>query len=85
MKIRISKFCWAVKKEVSIPVAVKIGPYFTNTLAMAYRLAEAGADALVLFNRFYNPDVDIASMKVVSDNIFSSPDEKASPCVGLPC
>jgi dihydroorotate dehydrogenase (fumarate) len=69
----------AVKKEVSIPVAVKIGPYFTNTMAMAYRLAEAGADALVLFNRFYNPDVDIASMKVVSDNIFSSPDEKAIP------
>ncbi len=83
----------AVKKEVSIPVAVKIGPYFTNTMALAYRLAEAGADGLVLFNRFYNPDVDIATMKVVSDNIFSSPDEKAIPlrwiallsADGLPC
>lgn len=83
----------AVKKEVNIPVAVKIGPYFTNTMALAYRLAEAGADGLVLFNRFYNPDVDIATMKVVSDNIFSSPDEKAIPlrwiallsADGLPC
>jgi dihydroorotate dehydrogenase (fumarate) len=82
-----------VKKHVSIPVAVKIGPYFTNTMAMAYRLADAGADGLVLFNRFYNPDVDIAAMKVVSDNIFSSPDEKAIPlrwiallsADGIPC
>ncbi len=69
----------AVKKEVNIPVAVKIGPYFTNTVAMTWRLAEAGADALVLFNRFYNPDVDIATMKVVADNVFSSPDEKSIP------
>ncbi len=82
-----------VKKNTNIPVAVKIGPYFTNTMAMAYRLAEAGADGLVLFNRFYNPDVDIASMKVVSDNIFSSPEEKAIPlrwiallsADGIPC
>ncbi len=82
-----------VKKNTNIPVAVKIGPYFTNTMAMAYHLAEAGADGLVLFNRFYNPDVDIASMKVVSDNIFSSPDEKAIPlrwiallsADGIPC
>lgn len=69
----------AVKKEVNMPVAVKIGPYFTNTVAMTWRLAEAGADALVLFNRFYNPDVDIATMKVVADNVFSSPDEKSIP------
>jgi dihydroorotate dehydrogenase (fumarate) len=69
----------AVKKEVDLPVAVKIGPYFTNMMAMTWRLAEAGADSLVLFNRFYNPDVDIATMKVVSDNVFSSPDEKSIP------
>ncbi|MDP3462954.1 MAG: dihydroorotate dehydrogenase-like protein, partial [Bacteroidales bacterium] len=69
----------AVKKEVSIPVAVKIGPSFTNMMAMTWRLAESGADALVLFNRFYNPDVDIASMKVVADNVFSGPDEKSIP------
>lgn len=69
----------AVKKEVSIPVSVKMGRYFTNIHAMADRLAREGADALVLFNRFYNPDVDIASMKVVTDNVFSSPDEKSIP------
>lgn len=67
----------AVKKEVTIPVAVKIGPFFTNTMAMGFRLAEAGADGLVLFNRFYNPDVDIATVKVVTDNVYSSPDEKS--------
>lgn len=68
-----------VKKQVTIPVAVKIGPYFTNIMAMAYRLAEAKADGLVLFNRFYNPDVDISRMKVVTDNVFSGPDEKSIP------
>jgi dihydroorotate dehydrogenase (fumarate) len=67
----------AVKAEVNVPVAVKIGPYFTNTMAICWRLAEAGANGLVLFNRFYNPDVDIASQKVVTDNVFSSPDEKS--------
>jgi dihydroorotate dehydrogenase (fumarate) len=69
----------AVKKEVNIPVSVKMGRYFTNIFAMANRLADAGADGLVLFNRFYKPDVDIASMKVVTDNVFSSPDEKSIP------
>ncbi len=66
-----------VKQQVTIPVAVKIGPFFTNTMAMAFRLADAGADGLVLFNRFYNPDVDISTAKVVTDNVFSSPDEKS--------
>ncbi len=82
-----------VKKYVSIPVSVKIGPYFTNVLNISYRLAEAGADALVLFNRFYNPDVDIANMRVVADNVYSSPDEKSIPlrwiallsANGIPC
>ncbi|MDN5348905.1 MAG: hypothetical protein PWQ54_301 [Bacteroidales bacterium] len=69
----------AVKDQVSIPVSVKMGRYFTNIFAMANRLADEGADGLVLFNRFYNPDVDIANMKVVTDNVFSSPDEKSIP------
>ncbi|MBG0781889.1 MAG: dihydroorotate dehydrogenase-like protein [Bacteroidales bacterium] len=69
----------AVKAQVSIPVSVKMGRYFTNIFAMANRLADEGADGLVLFNRFYNPDVDIANMKVVTDNVFSSPDEKSIP------
>lgn len=67
----------SVKERVTIPVSVKMGSYFTNIYAMAYRLAEAEADGLVLFNRFYNPDVDIATAKVVTDNVFSNPDEKS--------
>jgi len=55
----------AVKAAVRIPVAVKIGPYFSSPGHMARRLADAGADALVLFNRFYEPDIDLASLSVV--------------------
>ncbi|MCK9451164.1 MAG: dihydroorotate dehydrogenase-like protein [Bacteroidales bacterium] len=76
MAIEILK---AVKAEVSIPVSVKMGRYYTNIFAMANRLVDEGADGLVLFNRFYNPDVDIANMRVVTDNVFSSPDEKSIP------
>lgn len=67
----------SVKENTSLPISVKLGPYFTNIMAMAYRLAEAGAQGLVLFNRFYNPDVDISTKKVITDNIFSAPDEKS--------
>jgi len=66
-----------VKKQITIPVAVKLGPFFTNMMNLSFRLADAGADGLVLFNRFYNPDVDIATAKVVTDNVYSSPDEKS--------
>ncbi|HYL74746.1 MAG TPA: dihydroorotate dehydrogenase-like protein [Bryobacteraceae bacterium] len=54
----------AVKAQVHIPVAVKLGPYFTSMANMAYRLDRAGADALVLFNRFYQPDFDIETLEV---------------------
>lgn len=67
----------AVKEQVSIPVSIKLGAFFTNIMAMAFRLEEAGANGLVLFNRFYNPDVDITNIKVVTDNVYSSPDEKS--------
>lgn len=54
----------AVKSEVTIPVAIKIGPYFSAFGSMARILVDAGADALVLFNRFYQPDFDLDSMTV---------------------
>jgi dihydroorotate dehydrogenase (fumarate) len=54
----------AVKQAVDVPLAVKIGPYFTALAAMARRLVEAGADGLVLFNRFYQPDIDLEAMDV---------------------
>jgi dihydroorotate dehydrogenase (fumarate) len=55
-----------VKRLVKIPVAVKLSPYFTAFGNMARQLDEAGADALVIFNRFYQPDIDVRAGKVVS-------------------
>jgi dihydroorotate dehydrogenase (fumarate) len=56
---------WEVNEQISIPLSVKVGPYFSSTPNMAVRLVEAGADALVLFNRFYQPDIDLESLEVV--------------------
>jgi dihydroorotate dehydrogenase (fumarate) len=55
----------AVRQEVQIPVAVKLGPYFSSMANMAKKLDAAGAGALVLFNRFYQPDIDIEALDVV--------------------
>ena len=55
-----------VKRLVKIPVAVKLSPFFTAFGNMARQLDEAGADALVIFNRFYQPDIDVKTSKVVS-------------------
>ena len=55
----------AVKASVDIPIAVKLSPYFTNLVALAHRLDEAGADGLVLFNRFQQPDVDLDFLEIV--------------------
>jgi dihydroorotate dehydrogenase (fumarate) len=54
-----------VKKSISIPVAVKLGPYFSAIPNMMKKLDEAGADGLVLFNRFYQPDFDLENLEVV--------------------
>jgi dihydroorotate dehydrogenase (fumarate) len=62
-----------VKDAVSVPVAVKFGPHFSSTGEMALRLDEAGADALVLFNRFLQPDIDPELLAVVPRVDFSSP------------
>lgn len=53
-----------VRKTVTIPVAVKVGPYFSAFANMAQRLEQAGADALVIFNRFYQPDFDLEALEV---------------------
>jgi dihydroorotate dehydrogenase (fumarate) len=54
----------AVHKAVRIPVAVKLSPYYTSLAHFAKRLDEAGADGLVLFNRFYQPDIDVEELQV---------------------
>jgi dihydroorotate dehydrogenase (fumarate) len=62
----------AIKAEVSIPVAIKLGPYFSSMANMAKKLDAAGADGMVLFNRFYQPDFDLEAMEVVPNLILSN-------------
>jgi dihydroorotate dehydrogenase (fumarate) len=68
-----------VKDSVSVPVAVKLGPHFSSFGEMALRLDEAGADGLVLFNRFLQPDIDPESLAVVSNVELSTPAEARLP------
>jgi dihydroorotate dehydrogenase (fumarate) len=64
-----------VLQKVSIPVALKIGYYFSNPALMIRRLSETGVAGLVLFNRFYTPDFDINNFKMGSSNVLSMPEE----------
>lgn len=64
-----------VKSETKLPVSVKIGPYFTSMTGMARALEDAGADALVLFNRFYQLDIDVGHRALTSGYQFSAPEE----------
>ena len=68
-----------VKDAVTVPVAVKLSPYFSSIGEMALRLDEAGADALVLFNRFLQPDIDPETLAVVPGVGLSSPAEARLP------
>src|SRR5262245_17603494 len=54
----------AIKREIGIPVAVKLSPFYTSLAYFARRLAERGADGLVIFNRFYQPDIDVETLEV---------------------
>lgn len=69
----------AVKKAVTIPVAMKLSPYFSAFANMAVRLDKAGADALELFNRFYQPDINLETLEVESKIQLSSPVEMRKP------
>jgi dihydroorotate dehydrogenase (fumarate) len=64
-----------VQNIVSIPIALKISYYFSNLGPMIQQLSESGVAGLVLFNRFYNPDIDIDKLEVVSSNVFSNPSD----------
>jgi len=68
-----------VKSEVTIPVAMKLSPYFSSTAHMAESLEDAGADALVLFNRFYQPDIDLLNMEVAPRLVPSTSEELRLP------
>jgi len=64
-----------IKRVVRVPVAVKLSPFFSAPANIAARLDDAGADGLVLFNRFYQPDFDVESLEVVPRLTLSHPDE----------
>jgi dihydroorotate dehydrogenase (fumarate) len=63
----------AVKSSVRVPLAVKLSPFFSNTAHMAKWLVEAGAQGLVLFNRFYQPDIDLNELEVRPSVLLSTP------------
>jgi dihydroorotate dehydrogenase (fumarate) len=63
----------AVKAEVTIPVAVKVSPFFSNFANMAARFEQAGANGLVLFNRFYQPDIDLEALEARPNILLSTP------------
>lgn len=65
----------SIKQAIDVPLAVKIGPFFSSPAHMARRLVDAGADALVIFNRFYQPDIDIDTLEVVPRLVLSDPSE----------
>jgi len=69
----------AIKSTVKIPVSIKLSPYFSSIGNMAKRLDEAGADGLVLFNRFYQPDIDLDNLEVVPNLELSTSNDLRLP------
>ena len=79
VEARYLKLVTAARKAVSIPLAVKVGPHFTSFANMARRLADAGADGLVLFNRFMQPDIDARTLSVAPHVSLSAHEEMRLP------
>jgi dihydroorotate dehydrogenase (fumarate) len=69
----------SVKWSVTIPVSVKLSPFYSSMANMARRLDDAGADALVLFNRFYQPDIDLETLDVLPNVLLSQPQAMRLP------
>ncbi len=68
-----------VKKAVKIPLIIKMSSFFTNLGDMIKKVSNSGIDGLVLFNRYYNPDIDIKTKKITAANILSTPAELSLP------
>jgi dihydroorotate dehydrogenase (fumarate) len=68
-----------IRSQVKIPLAVKLGPYYTSLPNFARRLSDVGADGLVLFNRFYQPDFDLEELEVVPNLVLSNSHEMRLP------
>lgn len=72
-----------IRDAINIPIAVKLSPYFSSIGNMAQQLYEAGADSLVLFNRFYQPDIDINELKILPNLDLSIPAEIRLPLLWI--
>lgn len=68
-----------VRSNIHIPLAVKLGPYYSSVAYLAWKLEQAGADALVLFNRFYQPDFNLERMQVTPRILLSTPQAMRLP------
>lgn len=68
-----------IRKKIHIPLAVKLSPYFTSPVNLALRLVKAGVNGLVLFNRFYQPDLDIETLEVTPSLSLSTSDDLLLP------
>jgi len=80
---RYIRILQAVKRAVKIPIAVKLSPYFSATGHVAAQLAEAGMDGLVLFNRFYEPDIDLTQLTLLPNLGLSTPAEIRLPLLWI--
>jgi dihydroorotate dehydrogenase (fumarate) len=68
-----------VKKQVTIPISLKISYYSSNLASLIKRLSQTGISGIVLFNRFYSPDIDIDRLELLSTNVLSNPEEISMP------
>ena len=69
----------SVKSSITIPVVMKISPYFSSLAGFAKKLDDSGADGLLLFNRFYQPDIDLDELEVVPNVLLSNPQSMRLP------
>jgi dihydroorotate dehydrogenase (fumarate) len=76
---RFVELVGSVRRRIGIPLAVKLSPYFSSVANLAHQLVRAGADGLVLFNRFYQPDLDLETMEVAPQLALSTSEELRLP------
>jgi dihydroorotate dehydrogenase len=79
LETRYCNLVRTIRKSVRIPIAVKLGPYFTSCANFVKRLSEAGADGVVIFNRFYQPDFDLEELEVTPEPGPQQPARAAPP------
>ncbi|HIJ64554.1 MAG TPA: dihydroorotate dehydrogenase-like protein [Candidatus Hydrogenedentes bacterium] len=79
VELRYYSIVEQIRQQVSIPIAIKLGPYFSSLAHLAQGLVLRGVQGLVLFNRFYQVDCDIDKMELVPGSRYSSPDEISLP------